>query len=167
MVGRQSGVPKHDRGDNRKAGEHHLAGRAVVRAKPEQRRKRNADVESVALIKAKRARRIPKHVLEEKKAADRQRTDDHHNCRGSGRRVTTKQGHKTVHDTRACKWVNGAGGRGRTDTPFGNTILSRARLPIPPHRPAPSYSVKSLNSQTKLRALPFAIGHFVHARTTP
>src|SRR5258708_6926350 len=28
----------------------------------------------------------------------------------------------------------GAGGRGRTDTPFGNTILSRARLPIPPHR---------------------------------
>jgi hypothetical protein len=30
----------------------------------------------------------------------------------------------------------GAGGRNRTDTPFGNTILSRARLPIPPHRPS-------------------------------
>ena len=30
--------------------------------------------------------------------------------------------------------LGGAGGRGRTDTPFGNTILSRARLPIPPHR---------------------------------
>src|SRR5580700_7013798 len=28
----------------------------------------------------------------------------------------------------------GAGGRNRTDTPFGNGILSRARLPIPPHR---------------------------------
>src|SRR5262249_43747757 len=45
----------------------------------------------------------------------------------------------------------GAGGRGRTDTPFGNTILSRARLPIPPHRPGASYSVKSLHSQTKRR----------------
>ena len=27
---------------------------------------------------------------------------------------------------------NGAGGRNRTDTPFGNGILSAARLPVPP-----------------------------------
>ena len=27
----------------------------------------------------------------------------------------------------------GAGGRNRTDTPFGNQILSLARLPVPPH----------------------------------
>ena len=48
--------------------------------------------------------------------------------------------------------LTGAGGRGRTDTPFGNTILSRARLPIPPHRLCGhSYSVKSQRSQTKRR----------------
>ena len=107
----------------------------MVRAKPKQRRKRNTDVEGIALIEAEWARRIPEHVLEEKKATDRQHTDDHHDRRGGCRRVAAKQGHKTVHGTRAWRWVNGAGGRGRTDTPFGNTILSRARLPIPPHRP--------------------------------
>src|SRR5262249_7035789 len=90
---------------------------------------------SVALIEAERARRIPKHVLEEKNATDRQRTDDHHNCRGSGRRVATKQGHKTVHYRSACPRGNGAGGRGRTDTPFWKPSLRRWRLPIPPHRP--------------------------------
>jgi hypothetical protein len=29
-------------------------------------------------------------------------------------------------------WWIGAGGRNRTDTPFGNGILSAARLPVPP-----------------------------------
>jgi hypothetical protein len=54
---------------------------------------------------------------------------------------------------------DGAGGRTRTDTPFGNGILSAARLPVPP-RPhvVDVYSVKKakatkivkLNPQVRL-----------------
>jgi subtilisin family serine protease len=33
-------------------------------------------------------------------------------------------------------WVLAAGGGDRTHTPEGNTILSRARLPVPPRRPS-------------------------------
>jgi hypothetical protein len=43
--------------------------------------------------------------------------------------------------TESMNAAGGADGRNRTDTPFGNSVLNAARLPIPPRPQSPSYSL--------------------------
>src|SRR5262245_44562153 len=109
MVGGQPGIPQHDRGDNGKAGNYDLAGGTVIRAKPEQHRKRNTGVKRIALVKAKRTRRIAKNILEEEKTADRQCTNECDDRCGRSRRVTAEQGHILVHCVRTPSWCRWSG----------------------------------------------------------
>src|SRR5262249_10548947 len=106
MIGRQTCIPQHDRGDDGEARNHDLARGAVACSEPQQRSEWNTDVKRIALIEAKRTRRIAKNVLEKKEAADRQRADDRHYRGGGDRRVTAKQGHIIVHCAReTCRWI--------------------------------------------------------------
>ena len=100
VIGGEPRVPQHDGCDHRKTRDHDFARGAVIGAKAQQGCKRNGHIKSIALLEAKRARRIAKNILEKEDSADRQRADNRHDRRCGEWRVAAKQGHITVHRIR-------------------------------------------------------------------